>query len=228
MWASRFFIGLRPIVGLYWRFRASGHLDELHRQRPLILVANHSCFLDPWFLMISLRQPISYMINARWYGKSTVWKWFFDGHDVIPMVEGSPKETLLAAARGLERGALVGIFPEGRITYDGLIQRFQPGAIQVAAHTGAPIIPVGVRGAFESIPRSKRFPRPGTIDVRVGAPIVFPDFPLAGPIPRHRLVECLDQVLLEVCRLAGQEDRFAVLRSGRGTASPQPESVSTP
>lgn len=228
MWIQRSFIRLRPLLGLYWRFRTSGHLDELRAVRPAILVSNHSCFIDGWLTTIALRTEVRYLIIARWYNKSAAWKWFFDGNAVIPMVDGSPKETVHATCAWLERGALVGIFPEGRISHDGLIQRFQPGVIQIAAQSGAPIIPVGIRGAFDSLPRSRRVPRPGVIDVRVGAPLRFPDLPREGNVPRHRLVECLDQVLHEVCRLAGQEDRFAILRAGRGPAAKESEPVATP
>ena len=81
----------------------------------------------------------------------------------------------------------------------------------MAARSGALTIPVGIRGSFKALPRTKFLPRPYPVKVHVGAPIEFPGAPYQGPPPREISDAFTRQVFQEVCRLAGQEDRIALL-----------------
>src|SRR5262249_33709812 len=70
----------------------------------------------------------------------------------------------------LERGDCVAVFPEGTRTKDGSIGVFRAGAIVAARRAGVPLVPAGIRGAFEAWPRAQKLPRPRRIAVRFGAP----------------------------------------------------------
>jgi 1-acyl-sn-glycerol-3-phosphate acyltransferase len=63
------------------------------------------------------------------------------------------------------------LFPEGRRSPDGQLVEFKPGAAMLAVRTGAPIVPVHIRGAFQALPRKGKLPRPADFRVRFGAPI---------------------------------------------------------
>jgi 1-acyl-sn-glycerol-3-phosphate acyltransferase len=71
----------------------------------------------------------------------------------------------------LELGDALVIFPEGTRTTDGRVQPFHAGALLAARMTKAPIVPLGIRGAFEAWPRTAKWPRPKRISIRFGAPI---------------------------------------------------------
>ncbi len=60
MWLYRCFPALRPLWSLYWRFRLTGAVDSIPRSGPLLVAANHACFLDPWFLAVVFPRPIHY------------------------------------------------------------------------------------------------------------------------------------------------------------------------
>jgi 1-acyl-sn-glycerol-3-phosphate acyltransferase len=53
----------------------------------------------------------------------------------------------------LARGSPVLIFPEGTRSATGELQAFRDGAFKLAHETGCPLIPVVVRGTFESLPK---------------------------------------------------------------------------
>jgi hypothetical protein len=53
-------------------------------------------------------------------------------------------------ARALEDGDLVGLFPEGKITYDGKLNPFRPGIGRIVARTPVPVIPLALRGLWGS------------------------------------------------------------------------------
>jgi len=62
-----------------------------------------------------------------------------------------------AGAVGLKRSKVLLIFPEGTRTIDGRLQEFKKGAAILAYEMGVPILPVGINGTFEVLPRSGGF-----------------------------------------------------------------------
>ena len=199
------------VLGIYWRLRLTGAVDKIPREGPLIVASNHTSFLDPWLLPVVFPRPIHWLITDKWYYKSKLWKLYFDAFGTVPLRSRDPRGTIEAVREMLAQGKVCGIFPEGRISYDGRIQRFQSGVSRIAGVSGAPILPVGVRGSFESLPRTRRIPRPSRITFHVGEPLVFPGSPHVE-LPDFR--DFQQEVFEQVCKLAGQEDRIKELASG--------------
>jgi len=80
----------------------------------------------------------------------------------------------------LQFGQAVVVFPEGERTYDGKMQPLKPGIQLLIKRTQAPIIPVGIAGAFDALPRWRSLPTPAPlfwpgcrarIAVSIGAPL---------------------------------------------------------
>ena len=69
-------------------------------------------------------------------------------------------EALRAALRELEIGRCVLIFPEGTRTTDGGLGRFREGFMLLVKRTGAPVVPVGIDGSFDTWPKRRRLPTP--------------------------------------------------------------------
>lgn len=175
MWLYRINRAASPAIRGFWRMERTGAFDELPRRGPLILAANHASFLDPWFIGAVVPRPICNLITRAWYDKSPVWRGFFRSWGCEPVRPGVPRETVEALRRRLERGEACCIFPEGRISRDGRIQRFRSGVARVAAASGAPVVPLGLRGNFEALPRNRKIPTRATIRVAFGRPRTCPD-----------------------------------------------------
>jgi 1-acyl-sn-glycerol-3-phosphate acyltransferase len=205
MWLYHLITATSPLIGAYWRLSAEGARDAFPKEGPVLVAANHSCFLDPWLVTMVNRRDIHWLTTRQWYDRSWFWQKFFDAQGVLPVQAEDPQATIDLMCRQLESGKIVGIFPEGRISYDGKVHRFRPGLSRVAARTGVPVVPVGIRGSFESLPRTRRFPRPSKISVHYGEPRVFPGSPISGPPPRSASVTFQQQIFDDIIRLSGRQ-----------------------
>lgn len=162
--------------------------------------------VDPWFLGMAFPRPIRYLITRQWYERSRAWRAVFGALGTVPVRAEDPRATVDAVCGILARGEVVGVFPEGRISRDGRLQRFRPGLAWIAARSGAPVVPVGIRGSFRSLPRHRRVPRPVRVTVHVGHPLLYPGAPSQGcPAPDESL-HFQDAVFREVRRLVGEAD----------------------
>lgn len=221
MWLYHVSVGitrtLERIPG-YWDVRLRGAVDSIPRTGPLIVAPNHGSFLDPFFLMQVFPRNLHYLVNSQWYDKSRLWHAYFVAMGTERVVAGDPLGTIHALGRVLDRQEAVGIFPEGLISADGRIRRFKPGVARVAALTGAPVVPVGLRGNFESLPRHQRVPRKVRVEIHVGEPLTFAGAPKPEPT-QAELRAFLDRLTSAVCTLAGQEDRIDLLTRGRSCAA---------
>lgn len=54
------------------------------------------------------------------------------------------------AAEALSAGEIVGIFPEGKLTETGELDRFRPGVAQMLATTPVPVLPMALAGLWGS------------------------------------------------------------------------------
>ena len=163
---------LTPVADVYFSLRATGH--ETLPEGPFIVAGNHSSLLDWVFVARFVERPIRFVLSREFYDQTVV-SGVYRRLGVIPIRDGaielSAVRQLLAT---LERGEIVGVFPEGAITRDGAFLPAQPGVVAIAARAGVPIVPVGVRGAFEAFPRDARVPRPHPVCVAYGAPLAIP------------------------------------------------------
>ena len=76
-------------------------------------------------------------------------------------------------AQALERGELVGIFPEGKLSGDGEVDVFRRGIEKIIQRTPVPVIPVHLDGLWGSMFSRKtkwRLPRPkwSLVSVTIG------------------------------------------------------------
>jgi 1-acyl-sn-glycerol-3-phosphate acyltransferase len=84
------------------------------------------------------------------------------------------------------------------------MQRFRSGVARIAARSGAPVMPIGIRGSFTSLPRSRRIPRPVRVRIHVGAPIMFPQAPWDGSPTPVAVQAFLGILVSEVGALSGE------------------------
>ena len=102
----------------------------------------------------------------------------------------------VALRNALLGGELVLIFPEGTRTSDGRVAPLKPGFCALVRRTSVPLIPVGLAGAYEAWPRSRKLPRPRRIRIVIGPPI---EAELAATWTDDQLVAEL-QARIEACQ----------------------------
>jgi 1-acyl-sn-glycerol-3-phosphate acyltransferase len=206
VYLQRFYLALRPFWHAYWPTTVHG-LEHVPRSGPVIFSPNHASFLDPWFLLLaSPRTPIRYLINAPWYNRSWFWRKTFDGWGTIPAVR-NPAETIYQTVEAALDWERVGVFPEGRVTQDGKLTRTQHGLGWIAALSGAAVLPTALLNSYQLLPRSRRFPLRGRLEIAFAAPHYFPGAPVLDPDPLavHQFT-C--GVVTDMARMLGELDRL--------------------
>jgi 1-acyl-sn-glycerol-3-phosphate acyltransferase len=199
---------VKPTARFAWRVRTRG-LDNLPDAGPAIMCPNHTSVLDSFVLPVALPRRITFVGKAE-YMDDWKTKHLFPAMGMIPIDRGggsASERALSAAQRVLERGELFGIYPEGTRSRDGFLYKGHTGPARLALRTGAPIIPVGVRGSREIMPPEARFPTPfRPVVVRFGRPVDTTRY-MDRANDRLVLRQIIDEVMFAIRELSGQEYR---------------------
>ena len=199
---SRFYRVTRAVLGAIYRclipVKVTG-VEHLPVRGPVILAANHISFFDTVVLMFSVPRR-TYFVGKAEYMDSWATKRLFPAFGLIPIERAAARQAMAAlgvAANALERGHVLGIYPEGTRSRDGLLHRGHSGVAQLALMTGAPIVPVGLVGTDRIQPIGARVPRPfRRAEIRFGPAIDPASY--GGPSRRRR--QLLTSDLMEAIR----------------------------
>jgi 1-acyl-sn-glycerol-3-phosphate acyltransferase len=125
---------------------------------PALLVSNHQSYLDPVLVGLASRRYLSYLARSSLF-KNRYLKALIESLDAIPIDRDLGKDGLRATLDTLDRGKAILVFPEGERTHDGEMSPFKPGISLLVKRVTAPIIPVGIVGAFGAWSRHTKLPR---------------------------------------------------------------------
>ena len=169
------------VIMTLFRIRLEGR-ENIPRTGGALLVSNHISYADAVLVGFTTRLRTVHFLMWQPIFDVPVANYFFRVLQAIPIDAASPRSTiraLRAAREQLQRGELVGIFPEGSISRTGEIERFERGFEKILQGTGAPVIPIHIDGLYGhpfsckggSPFRSwEKLWRP-VVTVRIGAPI---------------------------------------------------------
>jgi long-chain acyl-CoA synthetase len=151
---------LRVFFGIFYRLRITG-MENLP-EPPFIVCANHASYLDAFIAAASLPAGVrrkTYFQGAKVFFDGRLSRRFGRTARVIPI---DPDAALTAAlsvsAHVLREGGALCIFPEGGRTFDGGMQPFMRGFAILALRCGAKVVPMGITGSYEALPRQKTMP----------------------------------------------------------------------
>jgi acyl-[acyl-carrier-protein]-phospholipid O-acyltransferase/long-chain-fatty-acid--[acyl-carrier-protein] ligase len=136
---------LRSVLRLLYAVRVTG-LEHYAAAGPRVLiVANHTSFLDAVLLAAFLPDRLTFAINTeiakRWWVRPLL-----KLVDAFPLDPTNPY-SLKSLIRYIERDKRAAIFPEGRITVTGSLMKIYPGPGLVADKSKATVLPVRIEGA---------------------------------------------------------------------------------
>jgi len=137
-------LGARLIARAVTRVRVEGALDEIPREGPVILAANHISNADAVILGAWLTKSLGRRIH--WLGKKEMFDWPVVGYvarngGIHPVDRGAADvDAFRTAERVLREGHVLMIFPEGTRSPTGELQRPKDGLAMLALRTGAPIV----------------------------------------------------------------------------------------
>jgi 1-acyl-sn-glycerol-3-phosphate acyltransferase len=128
-----------------YRFKVTGD-QHIPITGPAILACNHVSFVDAVLLMAASPRPIVFLMDHRIF-QVPVLGWLFRLAKAIPIAPRAEdpvayEAAFAAAAKVLQDGDLLGIFPEGGITKDGTLQEFKGGIMKILESAPVPVIPM--------------------------------------------------------------------------------------
>jgi 1-acyl-sn-glycerol-3-phosphate acyltransferase len=210
---------LHAFALVYWRLQRTGR-DHIPRSGPAIIVSNHRSFLDPFIVGLTARRPVYYVAKQELF-RNRLFAWFISSLGAFPVRRGEADADMVETAKAiLARGEPVLIFPEGTRIRPGALGKPKRGVGRLALETGAPVVPIAIKGT-EAIRRGWRI-RPHRIRVRVGSPLRFPHIEQAtGPLAAAVTDRIWPNVMLQWEWLGGLPPlrRAAIIGAGSwGTA----------
>ncbi|WP_432720336.1 MFS transporter [Jeongeupia wiesaeckerbachi] len=170
------------LTHLLYRIRAQG-LDNIPETGACVLICNHVSFMDALIVAGRVRRPVRFVMDHRIF-KIPLLNFVFRTAGAIPIAPVREDATMKDKAMDrvaayLEAGEVVCIFPEGKITHDGQLNRFKPGIEEIIRRTPVPVIPMALQGLWGSFFSRKdgaammKWPRGiwSKIGVNVGEPV---------------------------------------------------------
>ena len=162
------YIIFKTILKVFFKFTIKGK-ENIPRKGPFIIASNHISYADPAVVGVTCNtMPVMFMAKKDLFS-APFFGWWFKALGCIPVERKSGNFTSLKkAVQRLREGKVLGIFPEGTRSFDGCLQKAEPGIGLIAAKSGVPIVPVYVSGTEKALPKGKRMPRPCRVKARVG------------------------------------------------------------
>jgi long-chain acyl-CoA synthetase len=181
-----------PLARVFAWLRVEGleHLETL--DGPVIFAANHQSHMDTPVILAALPARWRYRVapamakeffkahffpgeygRLAWFTSSLNYylsALFFNAFP-LPQREAGARQTLRYIGEVLESGFSVLIFPEGKRTDTGEIDRFRPGIGMIAAKLDAVVVPVRLEGLDRILHHTWRMAVPGRARVAFGAPL---------------------------------------------------------
>jgi 1-acyl-sn-glycerol-3-phosphate acyltransferase len=201
---------LGPPLKLFFRPWVEG-VENLPEEGGAILASNHLSFSDSFFLPLEVERRVTFLAKGDYFtgrgikGKLTAA--FFKGINQVPVDRSGGRASEAALNKGVEilnRGELLGIYPEGTRSPDGRLYRGKTGIARMALEAGVPVIPVAMINTFEIQPPGQVVPRIMRVGIRIGKPLDFSRYAgMQGD--RFVLRSITDEIMYELMLLAGQE-----------------------
>ena len=181
-----------PLARLFAWMRVEGREHLRGLEGPVIFAANHQSHMDTPILMAALPARWRYRVapamakeffkahffpaqygRLAWFTSSVNYylaALFFNAFP-LPQREAGARQTLRYIGDVIEDGFSVLIFPEGKRTDTGEIDRFRPGIGMIASRLNVPVVPVRFEGLDRVLHHTWRMATPGRVRVAFGAPL---------------------------------------------------------
>lgn len=139
-----------PLFRLLFHPRVLGR-ENIPRSGAVILAGNHKSNLDCILIASCLWRQVHFMAKDELFRGG--FSRFFRALGTIPVNRRIRDATALSEARDvLDKGGVIGIFPEGRFNRtEQTVLPFKPGTARMAARSKAALVPFAIKGNYNII-----------------------------------------------------------------------------
>jgi 1-acyl-sn-glycerol-3-phosphate acyltransferase len=201
---------LGPILLVVYRPWVEG-AENVPATGPAIIAGNHLTVVDSLFMPLVVERKVAFLAKSDYFTGRGVKGWlkriFFGGTGNVPIDRSGGKASEAALRTGLkilERGDLLGIYPEGTRSPDGRLYRGRTGVARMALEARAPVVPVAMIGTFEMQPPGRIIPKVRRPGVRFGKPLDFSRY-YGMESDRYVLRAVTDEIMYALMQLSGQQ-----------------------
>jgi 1-acyl-sn-glycerol-3-phosphate acyltransferase len=200
------------VCALVFRVRVHGRA-RVPARGAYVVAPSHRSILDIPFTAFVTSRRIQFLAKRELF-TSRVGRWLFPRLGGIAVERGTTDRAALRTSEAvLVAGNPLVIFPEGTRREGPELGPLFDGCAYLALRQGVPIVPVGIGGSEEILPRGRIIPRPRRVVVVVGEPVVAPE----GASPRRRAdITAMSATLRGRLQAAFDEAR---VRAGTAVAS---------
>lgn len=171
-WQRGWARGLLKLCGIELQVEGQEHMKP---DGAYVIVANHASYMDIPALFASLPKLPQFMAKQELSRIPFLGAALRAGRHIL-ISRGSRSNALNAletAADHLKAGAAILVFPEGTRSTEDAIGRFKTGAFRLAKMGEVEILPVGIHGTRQILPKHGRLIRPSRVSVRIGPPFTI-------------------------------------------------------
>ncbi len=201
-----YLIGLFHVIGA----------ENVPRKGPLIICPSHSGTLDPPMVPAFTPRGDAWSMAKSEYFKGGITEFLFRQYHAFPVVRHTADRVALKRSFDLlKAGQALIIYPEGTRVESGVLASPEPGAGFIAQKAGCPVLPVGLSGTRECLPKGARWPRRVPVAIIFGKPFMVASKRPDGTKITHQ--EAADAIMVEIAELLPAEQRgaFSDLESHR-------------
>lgn len=186
------------VFKVLFRVRVVGR-EQVPRSGAYIVAPTHRSILDVPFSAFITKRTIRFLAKEELFS-TAIGNVLFNALGAVRVERGTADRAALRALEGaLAEGSPVAVFPEGTRGSGPRVGPLFDGAAYLAVKLGVPIVPVGVGGSEDILPKGGLFPRIRRVAVVVGSPIEPPA--LEGRARRSAATKLTDELAGELQRV---------------------------
>ena len=197
------------IIRVWARWQVRGG-ENVPKEGPLIVVANHMNLIDVPILAVSLGRKATFMAKEELF-RSKLQGSIMYALGAFPVHRARiDLQAIRQAKQVLDDGGVLIVFPEGKRSDDAQLQPGKQGSAMIALHTGVPILPVGITGT-ENLKGVLSILRRPHVVVNIGQPFSLPpiDNNNNHKSTKEKRVEDTELVMKQIAELLPVEYRGA-------------------
>lgn len=141
--------------------------SNVNNKGPYLLLANHCNNFDGLFLQCLLSKPINFVVTDSAFKNRAL-------GSLMSLVGFIPKKKFVSDIKAIRqiirttrRGGIVGIFPEGRRSWDGKTVHISKPTYKLIQLLKIPVVTANIKGAYLSEPRWANTKRYGMVEVEL-------------------------------------------------------------
>ncbi|MBS3131002.1 1-acyl-sn-glycerol-3-phosphate acyltransferase [Candidatus Woesearchaeota archaeon] len=186
-------------------------IENVPNNGPFIIAANHSSYFDHFCLghvvIYKKNRYLHFLAKKEHFDTAFQRLWHRYSRAIPVDRESGGEDALKQAISRLKGNAVIGIYPEGTRSLTGKIQKAKTGVARLALGAKVPVVPVGLIGTFNILPKGRNIPKMKRAIVNIGRPISFDKY-YGRKTTKRLLREVTKCIMKEIAKLCGQKYRF--------------------